>query len=138
MARTFKRRERMGALSAIDVTPLIDLAFSLLIIFMISTPLLEQSIQVDLPRESPKPQTSRAEQRLQSITIDNQGTLYWGDAAVSRSQLDDLLASAANEAEQPVITLRADRTISYQEVVSVIDLIKQHNLTKLNLETRAQ
>lgn len=128
----------MGALSAIDVTPLIDLAFSLLIIFMISTPLLEQSIQVDLPRESPKPQTSRAEQRLQSITIDNQGTLYWGDAAVSRSQLDDLLASAANEAEQPVITLRADRTISYQEVVSVIDLIKQHNLTKLNLETRAQ
>lgn len=138
MARSFKRPERLAALSAIDVTPLLDLAFSLLIIFMISTPLLEQTIQVDLPIEQAKQQTPRPEQRYERIGLDAQGQIFWGDQLVSEAQLNELLAAAAAGSEQPVISFRADRSLTYQQVVSIIDMIKQHNLTKLNLETQAR
>ena len=138
MARSFKRAERLSALSTIDVTPLIDLAFSLLIIFMISAPLLEQTIQVDLPVEAAKPQTPRVDTQTRVIGIDQAGQVFWGDQAVSAEQLRELLASAAGSAEQPIISLRADRSLRFQEVITVIDLIKQNGLTKLNIDTQAR
>ena len=57
MARNFHRKDRLSALTEINVTPLIDLAFALLIIFMITTPLLEQTIELDLPIETNKDQS---------------------------------------------------------------------------------
>lgn len=138
MARSFRRPERLSALSTIDITPLIDLAFSLLIIFMISAPLLEQTIQVELPVESAKPQTPRPDVRMHTIAIDEQGQVFWGEQNVDAARLGELLASAALEPEQPVISLRADRNLRYQEVVTVIDLIKQNGLTKLNIDTQAR
>ena len=85
MARNFQRKDRLAALNEINVTPLLDLAFALLIIFMITTPLLEQSIQVNLPTESVKAQSHRA-QHIQSITIDQSGA-YFGEAKQSMHRL---------------------------------------------------
>jgi len=137
MARTFHRRGQLEAMSEINVTPLIDLAFALLIIFMITAPLLEQSIDIDLPVESARPQSAKAPQ-MQDISIDADGRYFWGAEAMSAEQIDEMLALLALDPEPPVIRVRADASIHYQAVVDLIDMIKQHRLSKLSLETRGR
>lgn len=137
MARDFRRKERLGALSEINMTPLIDLAFSLLIIFMISAPLLEQTIAVDLPAEAAKPQGEESPAR-QDISLDGEGQIFWGELRVSEEELAGLLESLAAEGDPPVIHLRADAELAYGRVVRVIDLIKRNQLTRLSLDTRVE
>jgi biopolymer transport protein ExbD len=136
MARNFRRHDRMSAISGIEISPLMDLAFSMLIIFMISTPLVEQSIQIDLPVESAKTQKP-PEEKTEVIGIGADRVIYWGDRAVNKDELAELLGAAAARPEQPIITLRADKALDYQSVIEVIDLIEQAGLVKLNIDTQA-
>ncbi len=136
MARSFHRRDRMSAFSGIEISPLMDLAFSMLIIFMISTPLVEQTIHVELPVESPSQQEPQV-QKSEVVAIDEFGHLFWGERAVDEELLTQLLEEAATRQEQPVIRLRADRSIQYQRVVDVIDMIKKAGLAKLDIDTQA-
>jgi len=137
MARSFHRRERLSALSTIDMSPLIDMAFSLLIVFMISTPLLEQTIKVDLPVESTKPQAAPDEHKMESIGIRADGRIFWGEREVDVEALKSLLSSVAAREEPPIISLSADRSLQYQAVIDVIDLIQKAGLHKLNINTQA-
>lgn len=126
----------MKAFSAIDMTPLIDLAFSLLIIFMISAPLLEQAIDLRLPAEQTKPQRPTPPPRVQSISINADGAVFWGREAVTTEQLERRLEELSREEEPPVIQLRADATLPYQRVVDVLDRVKHFNLQRLDLATQ--
>jgi len=137
VARNFHRKDRLSALTEINVTPLIDLAFALLIIFMITTPLLEQTIEVNLPVESVSNQPEERED-FQSISIDQAGRYYWGEEQVSELQLGDLLDVMATDAAPPVLSIRADATLPYQKVITVIDMIKQRNLSKISLDTKVE
>jgi biopolymer transport protein ExbD len=137
MARKFHRKDRLSALTEINVTPLIDLAFALLIIFMITTPLLEQTIAVDLPVEAPKSQPGERED-FQSVGIDRQGRYYWGDETISEEQLGDLLDSLAADPAPPVLSIRADASLPYQRVITLIDLVKQRQLTRISLDTKVR
>ncbi len=138
MARTFRRKERLSALSEINVTPLIDLAFALLIIFMITTPLFEQAIEIDLPAESQKPQQDKKDTKFQLISIDPGGDYYWGKKQVDLDELHLLLSNLALETLPPVIEIRADSRLPYQNVITLIDLIKQNNLTQISLDTKVK
>ncbi len=135
MARKFHRKDRLSALSEINVTPLIDLAFALLIIFMITTPLLEQTIDVNLPLESASPQQDR-DTNFQTVTIDGDGLYFWGDERVSTAQLRDRLALTAQDRDPPVLSIRADAQLPYQRVITLMDMIKQNNLSRISLDTR--
>ncbi len=137
MARTFHRKKSLDAMSEINVTPLIDLAFALLIIFIITTPLLEQTIAVTLPLETQKAQ-EQPDFDFQSISINADGDYFWGEDPISFEDLDVLLAELATRPNPPVLNIRADRTLQYQEVISLIDLIKTHNLTKISLDTQVK
>lgn len=137
MARQFHRKDRLSALTEINVTPLIDLAFALLIIFMITTPLLEQTIAVNLPVESVSPQPEDRED-FQSIAIDQAGLYYWGEEQVSLQQLGDLLDTMAMDPAPPVLSIRADANLPYQKVITVIDMIKQRKLSKISLDTKVE
>ena len=124
-------------MNELNITPLMDLAFSLLIIFMVSTPLLEQAIKIDLP--SQKATGVAAESKdIQVINIDAQGRLYWGKQEVTPMELDARLAALASMPDPDPISLRGDASLSYQKVIDVIDLIKRHNLSKLHLDTKAE
>jgi biopolymer transport protein ExbD len=127
----------MSALTEINVTPLIDLAFALLIIFMVTTPLLEQTIDVNLPVEVPKSQPSEREE-FQAITVDRAGDYYWSNEKVSLQQLGDLLDTMAMDAAPPVLSIRADKDLPYQRVIIVIDMIKQRKLSKISLDTKVK
>ena len=127
----------MAAVSEINVTPLIDLAFALLIIFMITTPLLEQSVDIELPVESSHSQ-SNEQVLVETLSIDAKGRVFWGDKEVSRAQLEQELQFVAAQDETPVIHIRGDSTIAYQRVIDVVDLVKKYKLTKLSLDTKAR
>jgi len=137
VARKFHRKDRLSALTEINVTPLIDLAFALLIIFMITTPLLEQTIEVNLPVEAAKSQAEDRED-FQSIAINKAGLYYWGEEQVSKQQLGDLLDTMAMDPDPPVLSIRADSTLPYQQVITVIDMIKQRKLSKISLDTKVE
>ncbi|MFP4282941.1 MAG: ExbD/TolR family protein [Opitutales bacterium] len=137
MARSFHRRNTLEAMSEINVTPLIDLAFALLIIFMITAPLLEQSIDIDLPVESPRTQQENPP-AVQEISIDAEGRYFWGNETVDLEQLDRYLELEALAEDPAVLQVRADASLPYQSVIDLIDLIKKHNLRKLSLETRGR
>ena len=128
----------MSAVSEINVTPLIDLAFALLIIFMITTPLLEQTIPIDLPIENNQSAQSRAEIDVQPISIDEAGNYYWGEERVDAERLQLLISDLAAETDPPVIRLRADvdAAYQYQKVVNVLSWLKEHKLSRVSLDTR--
>ncbi len=125
-------------MTELNVTPLMDLAFSLLIIFMISTPLLEQTIPVNLPQQDANSASVRPDIDFQLITIKADGKIYWGKQPVDLVELNSLLASLSKTQDPPAISLRADRNLIYQKVIDVIDAIKRHNLTKLHLDTEVK
>ncbi len=140
--RQFRRSKPMNAMSEINITSLLDLSFSLLIIFMISTPLIEansssQSIPLNLPTESVKEQPVKQQNKIQDISIDAVGRLWWGSKEVDMRDLDTLLEKLAREGGSPVINLRADKTIPYQKVVSVLDKLQAHGLNQIALQTQA-
>jgi len=139
MARTFRRRHVQHPLSELNFTNLIDVAFTLLIIFMIATPLIqqEQAIQVTLPTESKRPQDKPDKDlTFQTIGINKAGDYYWGTRRVAFEELPDLLEEAARKEKPPVIRIRADWSLQYQKVISLMDEIKKHNLTKLTFDTQ--
>lgn len=125
-------------MTELNVTPLMDLAFSLLIIFMISTPLLEQTIPVNLPKQDANSASARPDIDFQLITIKADGQIYWGKQHVDLVELNSLLASLSKTQDPPAISLRADRNLIYQKVIDVIDAIKRNNLTKLHLDTEVK
>jgi biopolymer transport protein ExbD len=137
MARDFKRPNKLAVISDLNVTPLIDLAFSLLIIFMITTPVIEQYNRIDLPTQELSSTQKPPEVEDKFITIDAKGDYNWGKAPVSKSELESLLDEVMSvKGEQPVIHLRGDRSLPYQKIVDVINMLKERDLTKLSLDTR--
>ena len=138
MARDFKRPNKLAVISDLNVTPLIDLAFSLLIIFMITTPVIEQYNRIDLPSQNVENNQKPPEQEDKFITIDASGNYNWGQETVTKSELETLLDQVAQGPDdQPTIHLRGDRSLPYQKIMDVINMLKSRNLTKLSLDTKA-
>jgi biopolymer transport protein TolR len=139
MARTFRRRSVQQPISELNVTNLIDVAFTLLIIFMIATPLIqqEQAIQVNLPTESQRPQTPNDKDvTFQIVGINKAGEYYWGNRKVDFQELPDLLAIEGRKEKPPVIRIRADWNLQYQKVITLVDELKKHNLHKISFDTQ--
>jgi len=140
MARTFRRQRASHPIAELNVTNLIDLGFTLLIIFMIATPLInqEQSIPVNLPTESKSKQVEADKKTtFVSITIDPKGNYFIDRDAVTPTQLSQRLKSLASESKPPVIRIRADGAVPYQKVVTLLDELKKTNLSKITFDTQA-
>jgi biopolymer transport protein ExbD len=137
MARQFHRKKPLGAMSEINVTPLIDLAFALLIIFMITAPLLQQTIDIEVPVEASRPQQPMDSEPL-LLGIDAAGQFFWTNEAVSDREMQERLLLMGNTGDEPVVQVRADASLPYQRVVDLLDLIQEAGLQKLSLETRSR
>lgn len=141
MAKIFRRPRHLHPVAELNVTNMVDLGFTLLIIFMIATPLIqqEQTIPVNLPGETKKEQTSVPPDTVfESVSIDPDGNLYFGSKRVSYAELASNLAALAAKPKQPVIRIRADMNLQWQQVVRVMDEIKKHNLTKITFDTETK
>src|SRR5579862_8450273 len=117
----------------INITPMLDLAYVLLIIFIILTTATVQGIKVNLPKASSQP--SLAENKTKAVTISADGTIYLDTFPVTLTELEAHLRQLkAADPNLPVI-IKADSNIQYQRVVDVLDLLGCLEITKLGLVT---
>lgn len=127
----FKHARREDA--RVDLTPLIDIIFQLVLFFMVSTTFISApGIQVDLPRSSA--QTYLQEQDDVNIWLTRDGEVYVNDQAVDWSGLDARLSNAAADPETLVI-IKADQGVLHGRVVRVMDLARNKGLTRLAIAT---
>ena len=118
----------------INITPMLDLAYVLLVIFIIMTTATVQGIMVNLPKASDAP--SLAKPKTKSITITQDGTIYLDTYPVTLQELESRLGQyKAIDPELPVV-VKADGMIAYQRVVEVLDLMGKLEITQLGLVTQ--
>jgi biopolymer transport protein ExbD len=119
----------------INITPMLDLAYVLLVIFIIMTTATVQGMKVNLPKASAAP--SLATQTTKAITVTNDGKIFLDTIPVSMSELRlRLMQQKALTPEFPVV-LRGDSQTQYQNVMDVLDLLGQLNITQVGLATKA-
>ena len=125
-----------GVIADINITPLLDLAWVLLVIFILTTTALVQGIDVKLPETADHKE--EVETEVATVSIDKAARVYLNDAPIELSALGEKLKlfKAANPS-LPVI-LRADRALVYEEVVKVLDTIKSVPVDNLALATEVQ
>ncbi|WP_295918402.1 biopolymer transporter ExbD [uncultured Xanthomonas sp.] len=118
----------------INITPMLDLAYVLLVIFIIMTTAAVQGIKVDLPKASAAKPLS--EPKTKVIAIDNNGQISLDAVPVSMSELEQQLRNAlASDAELPVI-LRGDRGVQYEKVMAVLDLCSRLGIASIGLASQ--
>ncbi|MAR90197.1 MAG: biopolymer transporter ExbD [Pseudomonadales bacterium] len=127
-------RDESKIYDEVNVTPMLDLSYVLLIIFIILTTATVQGIQVNLPKASAAP--SLSEPKTKAVTITEDGTIYLDTYPVSLGELESLLRQyKAVTPDLPVI-IKADATIQYQKVVDVLDLMGRLEINQLGLVTK--
>jgi len=118
----------------INITPMLDLAYVLLVIFIIMTTAAVQGIKVNLPKASDQPSLSKP--KTVAITIANDGKIFLDAVPVTKDELADRLRQKkAQDPDLPVI-VRGDGKTQYQNVVDVLALLGQLNITQLGLVTQ--
>jgi biopolymer transport protein ExbD len=118
----------------LNVTPMLDVAYVLLLIFIIMTTASVQGILVNLPQASATP--TLAKPKTRAVTITQDGTVYLDTYPVSMQELEARLAQyRAADPDLPVV-IKADGQIAYQRVVDVLDLAGRLEITQLGLVTQ--
>jgi biopolymer transport protein ExbD len=126
--------EEDEVVSTINTTPLVDVMLVLLIIFLITIPVVNYSVQVDLPKERNEVRESKPENIV--ITVDKAGELYWFDSRVGGTpQLIDKLKGVALQQPQPEVHIRGDLTAQYDAVGKIVYACQRAGIAKVGFIT---
>ena len=127
-------RSHHSTLNELNITPLLDLVFVLLVIFIITTPQLMNNLEMNLP--SGKPPPKKADQpKINKITVDGRGQITFNSEAVTVAQLKNTLQQLkAGDPGLSVVVKGAD-DVDYQFMVNVLDVLRQLDITKVGLAT---
>jgi len=123
---------RRASLAEINVTPLVDVVLVLLIIFMVTAPMMQRGVDVQLPRAESS--TGAEEQRL-IVTIDRANRVYLNESSMALSELEKRLKAVAPGYKDPFVYLRADQSVPYGRVMAVMDRIKKSGIERVGLVT---
>lgn len=124
------RRSLMGD---INVTPMVDVMLVLLIIFMITTPLLDQGVPIDLPQT--KTTSIDPTEKQMVLVITKNKDIFLGKEKISYNSLEKTLNHALSGAKRREVFIRADRAVEYGFVAEVMALIKSSGITRIGLVT---
>ncbi len=119
-------------ISEINMTPLMDLTFILLITFIITFPLIEQGIPMDLPRADAE---ALDDERARTISVDKEGTVFLDDIAISMEALARDMQIFASADPNATVMVRADEGIAYGRVVEVLKILTDANIARMALVT---
>ena len=134
--RRYSQRQSLSSLSEINITPLLDLAFVLLIIFMITTPLLENSMSLVIPSSGATNLPINSSQ-VQTISIDRAETIRFNNQIVDRAGLSAQLVELKRAHPDVAILIRPDRELPVQKLISLMDALQRAEITKVGIATRA-
>jgi biopolymer transport protein ExbD len=126
-------QEESKPYDTINVTPMLDLAYVLLVIFIVMTTASVQGLKIDLPKPSNKPSLERKETRI--IQIQPDGNLLLNGAAISLGDLESRLAFAMAKDPQTSIVIKGDPQAYYAMVVDIIDMAARLNISNVGLVT---
>ena len=133
--RRFSQRNSLVTLSDINITPLLDLAFVLLIIFVITTPLLTQSIELKLPRGVGQPDTRLKKSDIRTVEISNTGYYKLEARQMALAQIIPQLAQDSRANPNLVVYIRADKDCRYDLVAQLLDGCQKNGITRYSLRT---
>ena len=120
----------LNQISEINMTPLMDLTFILLITFIITFPLIEQGVPVNLPKGTAK---ELQDQKSRSVSLDANGKLFFDDAPISMDDLATEMATVSTDEPDSVVYVRADAEIKYGKVAELLKMLHDNNITRTAL-----
>jgi len=121
------------ALAELNITPLLDLAFVLLVIFIITTTPIVNDLDVDLPSAAKRPKDPKA--KVNYVTVESSGHMYLNKDEVDFAALQDKLVGLRLEDPDLNVVIRGSARTKYQNIVNVMDVLQQANVGKVNLAT---
>ena len=118
-----------GPMADINVTPLVDVMLVLLIIFIITAPLMQHKVKIELP-ETDVVAKDEDEPRVMPITISvkEDGSLFWNDEEISREILESRLSSSAQQVPQPKLNLRGDKTTKMRTINDITQIAQRNGM----------
>jgi biopolymer transport protein ExbD len=135
--RRYSQRQSLSSLSEINVTPLLDLAFVLLIIFMITTPLLESSMSLVIPSSGATNPPINSSQ-VQTVSIDRDETIRFNNQVVNLETLTTQLIQLKQANPDLAIVIRPDRELPVQKLITLMDTLRRAQITKVGIATKAE
>ena len=129
----FDSRGGGGSIAQINVTPLVDVMLVLLVIFMVTAPIIQQGVTVDLPKTRAAGLNSQEDPLVVGLKKD--GSIYLNDTPIGLPDLRGKLAAIGKASPNRALLLRADRNVPYGDVVGVIAAIKEAGIDKLGMVT---
>jgi len=133
--KRFSKRNQLVTLSELNVTPMLDLAFVLLIIFVIATPLLEQGMKLDLP-EGGTADAAIVRDDVRTVEVSRDGKYLLDRKPMTLVQLEAALIVAHQKNPDTIVYIRADQHGFNKDLYAVIDACQRNGLTKFSLRTR--
>jgi biopolymer transport protein ExbD len=129
-------RSHHSSLSELNITPLLDLVFVLLVIFIITTPQMMNNLEMTLP--SGNPPKSKEKPKINRITVDATGQTFLTDELVTMPLLRERLTAIKDQDPDPNVVVKGADKVDYQYMISVLDILQQLNITKVGLATQAE
>jgi biopolymer transport protein ExbD len=130
---SFDSRRHQGPMAEINVVPLVDVMLVLLVVFIITAPLLTNSVKIDLPKASSNPNITKPDHVEFAISED--GNLYWSGEQVEMASLSARFAQEAKKQPQPELHIRADKLAYYEQVAQVMSAAAKAGLTRIGFVT---
>jgi biopolymer transport protein ExbD len=122
-------------MAELNVTPLLDLAFVLLIIFIITTPLMENNVALQLPAAAQHADNGAPDTKsIRTVSIDRNGQVYLDARPVELPVLEQELAAFAQTTPDAAVVIRADKSLKYQQVMDAIDAVRGAKIERMRLE----
>jgi biopolymer transport protein ExbD len=135
--RRFSDRHTLQTLTEINVTPLLDLAFVLLVIFIITTPLMENSMSLVVPTSGEATETVDRSQ-VQTISIDRDDVLKLNDEVVDVGALESRLAELRAQKPDLAVVVRPHKELPIQKFIDVMDILQRAQVSKVGVLTRPE
>jgi biopolymer transport protein ExbD len=132
--RRFSNRHGLNTMSELNVTPLLDLAFVLLIIFMITTPLMENSIELALPT-SDASRGAVDPNAVQRISIAPDDRIDLNGKVLSLAELEQTLITMKTANPETAVVIRSDKTLAVQKLIDVMDTVQRADIRKVGVVT---
>jgi biopolymer transport protein ExbD len=132
--RRFSQRNSLVTLSEINITPLLDLAFVLLIIFVITTPLLEQGMPINLPKGG-EPDAKIVKENIRTVEIDSRGGFMLNQKRMSPAQIEQELVRTYRTNPNLIVMIRADKDGRIEPFADIINRCIKNGITKMSFRT---